>query len=192
MATIIPPGWGLVSHYHQLTGGSMPSGPSVVTYGIHFAGTDPQEACDTAAAYWGSVVEGVCASGYESLLTTLKVGPNSTGATYETATDVQGTNGAEPVMPQVAVLVKKLTGIGGRSQRGRLYMPGFNAAEAFVDGSIGTTSVSDMQVVFDTFLAGLATEGIPMALLHSQSSDPTEVTSLVVQSKVATQRRRMR
>jgi len=55
--------------------------------------------------------------------------------------------------------------------------------------------VSDIQVTQDAFKQELADSLMPMLLLHSVegSSDlPLAITKLTVQSKVATQRRRLR
>lgn len=118
-----------------------------------------------------------------------------------------GTNAAASCPPNTAMLVKKITGYGGKKNRGRLYLPWFGD-ESIVDeaGIIGSGSVAGAQVRFTNFLAALATASLPMVVVTRQMSvDPDTgkpyvvnyhaghtVTGLVVQALCGTQRRRMR
>jgi len=114
-----------------------------------------------------------------------QIATNSTSQAGRQAGDI------EP--PQVAVLVQKSTGLAGRSNRGRMYVPGPVAAAVESDGRLTTTYQGQVQTAMNAFLADLSTNLAPMVLLHADpAATPTTVTSLVVQSKVATQRRRLR
>lgn len=102
----------------------------------------------------------------------------------------------DSVPSNTAVLVQKRTDAPGRRNRGRFFMP-WSVSETFVgeSGIIVQPTVDALQDACDDFLAGLATAGIPMHLFHGAGtgvSTPTPVTSLAVQSIVATQRLRMR
>lgn len=99
--------------------------------------------------------------------------------------------------PAVAALLRKRTALGGRRGRGRMYLP-WACAEADVTegGVIGGTTLSGLQDAAPQFLEDLEAVGLgmPMVLLHSTGSTPvpipTNVTSLQVETIVATQRRR--
>ena len=101
-----------------------------------------------------------------------------------------------------AVLVAKVTGLGGRKNRGRLYWPSIADNTTNNVGTIDSATVTAYQSSFNDFLDDLATAtGVTppatgMVILHNDVSlpvpDPTPVTSLAVRSVVATQRRRLR
>jgi hypothetical protein len=95
--------------------------------------------------------------------------------------------------PSVAVLVNKITALGGRQNRGRMYWP-WAAAETSVDeaGVWDPAAVANFQSALFTFLAALDTASCPMVILHADGSTPTPVTQLNVQGLLATQRRRLR
>jgi len=87
--------------------------------------------------------------------------------------------------------------VGGRRNRGRLFMPA--VAEAGVDsiGQLSPSNLSDLQDRADAWLEDLQTDGTlntsNMVILHSTApSTPTVVTSLQVSPTIATQRRRLR
>ena len=92
-----------------------------------------------------------------------------------------------------ALLVRKFSGQAGRGGRGRFYWP-FALNEAQVDevGIIDGTTRSDHQELQDDFLSQLAANDIPMYILHTGAGSPALVTSLGVQPKIGTQRRRLR
>lgn len=191
MPTIIPPAFGLVSHLFRLDDGSAPSGPMVVTYGVNIVG-DGQETLDTCCEYFGSVVEGICNEQFQVYLSTLKQGPNSTGPSFENATVMNGTIAGAAATVNVAYLVRKTTGAGGRANRGRLYLPGVTESKVSAAGAVASTDLTDYNNVLNTWRLGLALESIEMQILHSESSDPTPVTQIFMDPKVATQRRRLR
>lgn len=194
MPVIIPPSFGIVAHEHTLQAGGDPSPPSIVTYAINVGIGGGQAALDTCVEYWGSVVEGVMSTDAVVRRSTLKQGPNETGPTFENFTVLDGGVTGASVMPQVAGLVRKLTGLGGRANRGRFYLPHLSSTTISSSGQIGGAALGDYQEVMETWLTGLESEGITVYILHSDpgASDPTEVTSVAFQQQVATQRRRNR
>lgn len=97
--------------------------------------------------------------------------------------------------PNVAVLVKKVTAAAGRQGRGRLYWPVIGDDFTNNVGILDSAVLADLQSAFTTFLGDLAGEDVAMYLLHGAGqpiTDPTEVVQLLVDSKAATQRRRLR
>lgn len=192
MPTIIPPSFGLVAHSFRISAQQNPSGPMVITYGVNVGVAGGQAVLDLCCDYMGSVVEGCVADNYEMYFSTLKQGPNETGPTFEDSRVVSGGTTGVGAVPNTAMLVRKVTGLGGRSNRGRLYLPGVSTSVITDTGQIGSTALGDYQEVWDTWLTGLDGEGITPVILHSSSSDPTAITSMRVEPVLATQRRRLR
>lgn len=108
---------------------------------------------------------------------------------------------------QVSVLLKKITTLAGKRNRGRAYVP-YMCAEANVgiDGRIQGGSLATMQTAADNVIAGLAGGGFDMViankvLVDNPSPPPLRyvdsidmgpvVTTLFVEPVVATQRRRL-
>ena len=104
--------------------------------------------------------------------------------------------------PNVAVLVHKRTARGGRRGRGRMYIPWALATTDITEAGIITgTTVSGWQTAVDAWAASLAAGAGPLVILHRSSlpgttkptvaGPPNPVTSLTVDTLVATQRRRL-
>lgn len=103
------------------------------------------------------------------------------------------TNAVPP--SNLSLLVNKQTALGGRKNRGRIFMPTAIVFEVEVDqaGDLTSGTVAGQQTNWAAFFAALGTATLTPYLLHSNPADaPTEITGFLVQSKMATQRRRMR
>jgi hypothetical protein len=109
-----------------------------------------------------------------------------------------GTGTAFPLPPNTAVLIQKRTGVGGRSGRGRMFLPGIQLTgnvqpNGTINGSLVTEYQNDADAWLDSLQAATPSPSIPAYLLHATGTEsPHAITSLVVQGKVATQRRRLR
>jgi hypothetical protein len=124
-----------------------------------------------------------------------KFGPNDVGGFGDFISGEGGGLGVAMTVPQCAVLISKQTAFGGRSGRGRFYMPGVTEADTDGSGLLGEDYRDAVQAEFDTFLDFTVSQLWPMVLLHGEDSPATEpypVTSLAVQERTATQRRRNR
>lgn len=134
---------------------------------------------------------------FEGVSVTLGPVPG-TGPTAEFRDPVPGTSSQTRPPSNLAVLVRKVTALGGRRNRGRMFLPAGFIAEGNVDarGFLDPALVSALQGDVDAFLTALdpSTLGaVTPVILHSEEpSAPTPVTALRVQSLAATQRRRMR
>lgn len=110
--------------------------------------------------------------------------------------------------PNVACLIRKRTGSGGRGNRGRMYMPWFlNEGSIDEAGMIAGADVASRQAMADAWLADLDDNvtGQHLVIANRIYDEPwtnpnrvllevvtgLEVTSLVVDDRVATQRRRL-
>lgn len=95
--------------------------------------------------------------------------------------------------PNTAALVRLGSGLVGRTNRGRMYLPGM-VDESDVDsaGNIDPTVVTGLQGVMNYLVAALGDVSAQLHILHSDVGSPTLVTDVQVQPVVATQRRRLR
>jgi hypothetical protein len=108
-----------------------------------------------------------------------------------------GANGTDSI-PQVACLLKLQTGVRGRANRGRVYLP-YVSEGATLSGIMTGSIVSSMQTAWTTFLGGVNTASpvgyelgvASYARAHGGTGAHfTPLTQLTVESFTATQRRR--
>lgn len=106
--------------------------------------------------------------------------------------------------PNVAVLYKKTTGLGGKQNHGRSYFPFFaDVADINENGTLATGVQAAFSTLGDGFINGLETAGIPMILSHKEFNVPLAphhvihvhagplVTAFACEALIATQRRRL-
>lgn len=113
----------------------------------------------------------------------------------ESLTNLVGTLTISTPPSNCAVLVKKQSGVSGRRNRGRMYLPLFNLATSNVDslGQITPGSVTSRQASWTAFHVAVTASGMPPYILHNTSEiAPRQCTGFLVDSKIATQRRRLR
>jgi hypothetical protein len=139
--------------------------------------------------------------------TSLKGDGTSTFTTGEsTAAPTAGTNSMSSLPPNCAALLRKLTGTGGRRNRGRLYLP-FMLNEGEVDevGNISAGVQGDIQSDANDWKAALETGDSQMVIanrtydaawdVHPRHLVHTAigpaVTALLVEPMIATQRKRL-
>lgn len=187
---IIPPGYANVAHVFELSASTQ---TAVVTYGVQLQGTEFGE---TRAALLHDMVDdhmlNATSTVWTLARTLLKYGPSSTGPLFEFSLPTAGRNPGAASPPQVAALIRKRTSFGGRSQRGRMYWPGMIDDNVDSIGELLNGYVLGFQSDINDWRTALAGNDLPMVLLHNASSDPTPVTSLNLDTTVATQRRRLR
>jgi hypothetical protein len=191
---VIPAGFGQAAYRFSLTGD-----PEVMitTIGcdVDAMGGDPQAAAEFlrdkfTAEFSAAEIIG----GWTFLGVSLKAGSvGGLGATFEAPANLVGTNSVQSPAQNTTTLVKKITALGGRSGRGRMFLPPFNLDETSVakNGMIDPTSVATMQTGINA-----AFWHVNASLLHDSAAPgapgPTPITSLLVDPQVATQRRRLR
>lgn len=113
----------------------------------------------------------------------------------EKLTTVTGTAVASPLTPNVCTLWQKLTGEGGRRNRGRAFIPPYAPGESSVDGLgvINSGVVTATQSLYNAFLTAASGSGYSPMLFHSEAPfTPTPIVNFNLQPVVATQRRRLR
>lgn len=114
--------------------------------------------------------------------------------TFEVGTAVGGSGAAGTLPNNCAVLARKFTASGGRRNRGRFYLPPayFLDTEVNQVGTLDPAVVTEYQGYVDSLLAQMVIQDLGPRLLHSDGGGATPITSIVVQPKLATQRKRMR
>jgi hypothetical protein len=194
MALIIPPGYAQVTHSWSIT---MDPEPMSCVLGLDLSGTGD---LSTLAAALASDFQNANAAGgryapwsYRGVV--LRVGQDGgPPGIYEAPLSVLGTANGPTPPNNCAMLVRKVTGAGGRANRGRLFLPCFNVDEASVDAGGNVTSAA--LTAYQAFITDwLDTSVYNYVILHDSTSPeitPTPILNHVVQPKIATQRRRMR
>lgn len=129
------------------------------------------------------------------------VKPGTVATVTASYTNVAGTSGVDSLPPQCAVLFSLYTGTKGRSYRGRFYRPGI-AEDLQASGIINSTLVTACETIGTQLDAVFGPSGsdphwqlcvISRYLNGIKRATPvgTEVTAIIVDTVVRTQRRRV-
>jgi hypothetical protein len=94
------------------------------------------------------------------------------------------------MIPQGAAIVKLQTGLRGRSNRGRLFLP-FVAESEQVSGTLDPAHPPVMATEWARFLTDMAADGFELGVASYKLATWHVVTQLTIETKMATQRRRM-
>lgn len=190
---VIPAGYAQINHF--FTGVALPRGAQV-TYGVELDGTSNLATIGAALhTEWVTNFGAVTPTNVTLAKTRIKEGPNDVGPFIEVGTATAGTYAAAPDSPQVAMLVTKNTALGGRHQKGRLFLPLLAEQDSDSGGNISAAAQVVYQGALTAWLADVNSVAgvVGMVLLHADEvTAPTPVTTLVLSSKLATQRRRIR
>lgn len=194
------------------TGNNAPTGAANV-FGLELLDSmlTPTDVAEIVRSTWASTIMTELTDDVTMSAVRVKFGPDSTGPFVETAASTVGGNTTTSLSPNTAYLATKVTPVGGRRGRGRLYFPGVADTAANDSGVISAGYIALLQPLLDNILSGLTTAGCPMVVLHSPATTwvlvngqprrqpvagslpvPSEVLSLPLAARAATQRRRMR
>ena len=181
---------------HQEVGSSR---PYIVTFSTLW--TSASESLGSLGAEIGDAWADEWVVAMDSQVTCVDVlsqGLDTASVLHDAVTPVNrsGTGGGTFLPPQCSLLIRKVSGFGGRPNRGRTYVPKV-LAETDVDdiGSITTSALANFQVRASAFLVRLAVR-VPasdMILLHADPLPiPVVISQFIVDPRIATQRRRLR
>jgi hypothetical protein len=197
---------------HSFTGVGAPTGAAVV-YCVRVGSSQPVlETAEVCHESFGTLVVNLLSSDVTLSETLAKEGPDNTGASaLVTSPPYPGTSGSNSGAPQSALLVQKNTVLGGRRGRGRMYLPGLDESVVLEGGVVESSYLTAMQAALDAFYDDLGSSALTLALEHGPETtwvlvggqprrvpvagavpDPTDITSLVLTSRIGTQRRRNR
>lgn len=203
----IQSGLALVTQKIQRTDSSV---VSQVVYAVTTGATpsvaEAQNVADAVFARWKTAYDPGAATEAVSQPCFVRLGDGSTQPYEAIASTAAGVGAKTDAMPppQIAVLIKKSTGVGGRQNRGRMYLP-YSLQEDGVNetGTILGSLLTTLQTAWTAFLAGLQSDGYGMVLANRHFNTPLpphyvtsvtgsgDVTSLTVEQLCATQRRRL-
>lgn len=201
MPMTIPSGFAEATFLFRLT-----DDPETMTTSLgvkHVDLTTAETLAEQLSIPWATWVEGTWGTDYQFIgvdVTLNEDGDLFTGEFRQVSTGIAATN--HPVQ-NTALLVRKNTGVAGRSNRGRMYVPPGRLAEADVNnvGMIDSVDFDTISGEIDTLYDDLvALTGVEyLALLHAELAGgvpnpaaPVEITSFQLDQRVATQRRRLR
>lgn len=99
---------------------------------------------------------------------------------------------ASPLPNQLALVVTLLTGFPGRSKRGRVYLPAPAASQLSADGQASSVSVDTIGGAYRDALQAMKDDTLscPPVVASATTTAMTDITSIRVDSKLDTQRRR--
>lgn len=182
----IPTGYYEVSMHHSLTG-SLRLG--VVTCGFQYTGSAFGADSDELADLWASQVMPELNNQWHYFLCRFR---DATGTVKERSETTAGSATAAPTTPNVAFLAQKLTGLGGRKNRGRMYIPGVSEDNVDGVGNVTSGKVASLDAALGVYVADAASFHFTPVILHNSLTAPTPFTGFSVSGLAATQRRRLR
>jgi hypothetical protein len=176
-----------------------------VTYGIGLeanvgSGQLPALATSLFSAFNTSVMPNVSAK-YTHTRCVVRAGQS--GLVPDLVAEANGSQiggGSSSPLPQnTAMLIKKVSGLTGRQNRGRFYLPGIDESSVTEVGVLAAATITLIQGRLNTWLTSVNdVVGITqMVILHQGLGDPpaigpTIITQLIIDPVVSTQRRRLR
>lgn len=196
MSIIIPAGYTNVAYRFTLTGDLEQMMVAMgVSNGTSFDVEQvAAEAHTIASAAGNPFAPDSMLSGWRFVGTTATRGTSEDPLVAEYNEVVDGTIAAAPLPNNCAHLVSKRTNLGGRQHRGRMYPPAFHLGESSITPN-GTfvENLNTIQALYTSWWGDLVAGDLTPVLFHSAIGvTPTVVTSLILDSRIATQRRRLR
>lgn len=89
----------------------------------------------------------------------------------------------------VSALISLRTGLRGSRHRGRLYLP-YIAEGVVTTGFVNGGSLTTTQTAWNTFRTAMAASSYPLVVASYAHADANDVSQLIAESPLATQRRR--
>lgn len=192
---IIPDGFAQVNF--RFIGDAAPTGAEV-TFGadISATGGDPTSiAAAVSVAYQDAGLDGISVGACTLATILVKFGPNDTGPFVQFPVGLVGTAANPSTLVNGALLIHKVTPLGGRSGRGRMFWPGIPDNQVDADGNVHSGYLTSVGEWLEDFRGKLIADDIVPTLLHADTDVApidTPITGLLPQAQMATQRRRLR
>lgn len=198
MGLFIPPGFGQLNIIFSWVGDPEPMMTSI---GVTL--TDVPTGADVFDLYanggWSDLLQIMCSETVQVNNLNMDVGQDGGPPVVVDSVPLPadaGTQNANCFPQNNSYLLKKRTALGGRAGRGRMFWPG--CAEGNVDsiGVLDTAFRAAVQAVVDDILTSIPAGPVDAyVLFHDEDSfdpSPTGITSLLLDTRIATQRRRLR
>lgn len=195
MATIIPPGYAQVSVEHWLVNYTR---PAVTTWGVSILGTGLDGADGLATRFWGLYSEAFRSQMDSNVAirdTRIVIGQDGGEPLVGfSASSVQGAQTRESVAPALALMIDRRTGIGGRANRGRVYMPwAVSDANVSEQGAVAEVTRNAWTGLALDFMAAINDDEYfgELVILHSSPTRmPTPITNMAANGVIRTQKQR--
>lgn len=186
----VPAGYAQFTAVHA--GDALPWG-AVTTWGLQTgSGVNGQAMCDALTLAYGDVVQETAVTGVTLVRGELKLGPSATGPTFISGSGQVGDQGSTGVPPNVSILVRKnVENFSGRLA-GRVFLPGLNETIVSSAGFIDLVQLPAFQTTLENWRLAIGVENAAPVVFSSVGASPRPVTEFSVDSRVATQRRRLR
>lgn len=198
MTVSLPPGYANWINEYRATGDNE---AMVNTLGLDLGGAtlSGQDLLASLTSLWQAQVVAGMANFMTYSASSLVVGQDGGDPiTYDSAPGSGGTVSGTFLPQNCAALIRKQTALGGRRNRGRMFLP-YCLAEADVDniGNLTSTRINALNTQFDSVMSGLDGLGVTPVVLHTLEPIgvtplPTPITSMTADPRLATQRRRLR
>ena len=111
--------------------------------------------------------------------------------TRSTTFSQSGSGGAQALPPNCALIVRKQTGLQGRANRGRHFVPGVPEADATSGGAVSSFVRDNALIWWEALYAAMEAGGFDPRIFHDSTGGSTAITQLVVAGVIGTQRPRM-
>lgn len=197
MALILPDGYGIATATWLVAGAGS---PGMNVFGYDASALD----ADTVATTWMQFFEDLLpqlanAVTIENVKTVQRDGLVYSVGEAGPSVSGQGQINTPTVPSNTTWLIRKRSNLMGRENQGRMYLPGVPEAAVNASGEVDPSTRAALQgLIIDGWT--VANAAAPMVLLHRNpldpddynASPPTPVVQLLLDSRVATQRRRMR
>lgn len=191
----IPIGYSQVAFHHS---GEALSGEAICTIGLfHEASPSFQSAFDDVSLAWAeSFLPHMHPSYRYEKLTAVTPTEGGLLSFESVAGNNPGTSAGTALPPNVAILLRKVTGYAGKANRGRMYLPGVTgeALSGSNKAELSAFTLTNLNLAAASFL-GLVIDALCVAtLLHQVGipDPPRQLTDLNPATRLATQRGRLR
>ena len=192
---MIPPGFAQSTFRFQMGASGR---PAAVVLGWATDSTDPESFAALLGGAFGTNIMISLASNVSFIETAVHIGNDGPLLEGSSTTGAaSGGDSGDAYGENTALLVVKRTGLAGRSNRGRTYVPGVSEGMLHDGAHLQSGVRTAFQGQFDDFLSDVLAgdPGGTQVLLHTEDAPdttPTPVTTYTVDNMVATQRRRLR
>lgn len=199
MALVIPPGFALAS-WHFVSDSGTP--PYVTTCGTTLA-DEPGSEVELADALFNAYATNILPAtssvlALDHVTVQTPAGGGLLASFTSTETSSQGGDSGAPSPLGAAIVLKKVTAVGGRAGRGRMFLPG-TVMESQVDAN-GFVNPAQLTAVRDAMVdlwadVAIAAPGATPVLLHDEASPvtaPSTITAWVAAPIIGWIRKRIR
>lgn len=188
----VPPGFTLVSYI--FSGPSAGPGGCMTTIGVEHTFTESPTffAGELFTAFENEIMPGLTSTVTlsECRIRAGTVGGEITASHFGSA---EGGEAGSSMPPNIAVPVTKFSALGGRKNRGRMFLPGVAEGHVGADGVLSGAVIEGFNSSLGAFMTELEAIDATPHILHSDPEDaPTEIIALVCGTVIYTRGSRLR